>query len=308
MNGLLGLVLVAAGCAAGGLWLVARGLAEPSMSLDAATRHLRRRPVPTTASGRRWTVGERLVRIVPSESAPWSGDEILADLELVGRTPEVHASLLLAALLVGAVGPSLLIAAATHLGLASLGWFAPIGVALLAAIAAPMAVHADVRTRARQLRRDLRHQLSAFLDVVTMLLAGNVGNEGALRHAASAGDGRLFIELRRRMTEAETAGRSVVHALGALGSALRIVELQQIAASASLASSEGAPVARSLAAKCSTLRSSLASEDEAAARVRTGKLSLPLVGMGIVIMRLTTLKTHWPVTRLSSASPNAWSR
>ena len=74
----------------------------------------------------------------------------------------------------------------------------------------------------------------AASDVVTMLLAGNVGNEGALRQAARAGDGRLFVELRRRMLVAETSNRSLVSALGQLGDDLELVELQQISASASL--------------------------------------------------------------------------
>ena len=58
---------------------------------------------------------------------------------------------------------------------------------------------------------DLRHQLGAYLDMVTMLLAGNVVYEGALDQAARAGDGLLFRELRRRMREVATTG----HSLGA---------------------------------------------------------------------------------------------
>ncbi len=117
-----------------------------------------------------------------------------------------------------------------------------------------------------------------------MLLAGNVGNEGALRQAAQAGDGRLFVELRRRILIAETSNRSLVSALGQLGDDLDLVELQQISASASLAASAGAPVARSLAAKCATLRSALSAEQETDARVRTGKITVPLVGMSLLIM------------------------
>lgn len=285
MSAALLAVLAAATCAAAGLWLVAGGFREPVLSLEAARRRLHREGVsaPAGASER---LGSMALRMARPDGRPWSGEGVTADLALVGRSAEAHASLVVVAVLVGLAAPPLAAAASVLVGLAHPGWFAPLGASIGTAVVLPVAVHADMRTRAKQVRRDLRHQLSAFLDVVTMLLAGNVGNEGALRHAASAGDGRLFVELRRRMTEAETAGRSVVDALGALGDHLGIVELQQIAASASLASTEGAPVARSLAAKCSTLRSSLASEDEAAARIRTGKLSLPLVGMGIVIMAL----------------------
>jgi tight adherence protein C len=124
------------------------------------------------------------------------------------------------------------------------------------------------------------------LDVLTMLLASNQGNEGALRLAAEAGDGRLFIELRRRMLEAATAGRPAVTALATLGHDLGLVELTEIAASASLATSQGAPVARSLTAKTESLRSALQAEQEADARVRTGKITFPLVAMGLVFIVL----------------------
>ena len=117
----------------------------------------------------------------------------------------------------------------------------PLGVALLAALVAPLLVHLTMRTQAAEIRRDLRYQLSAYLDVVTMLLAANVGNEGALRQAARTGDGRLFVELRHRIVAAEAANRSLVSALARLGDDLQLIELQQIAASAALGAVAGAP-------------------------------------------------------------------
>ena len=59
-----------------------------------------------------------------------------------------------------------------------------------------------------------------------------------------------------------------------------------MAATATLSAAEGAPVARSLAAKCSTLRSTLAAEQEADARVRTDKVTPPLVAMALLFMAL----------------------
>ena len=171
------------------------------------------------------------------------------------------------------------------LGLLSIGLIAADWLSrLLGAIVGPLIVHNSMRSAAAEQRHDLRYQLSSYLDVVTMLLAGNVGNEGALRQAAQAGDGRLFIELRRRILVAETSNRSLVSALAQLGDDLDLVELQQISASASLAASAGAPVAKSLAAKCATLRGALSSEQETDARVRTGKITVPLVGMSLLIM------------------------
>ena len=214
---------------------------------------------------------------------PFGGD-VLADLRLVQRPPEAHAAMLVAAAVAGLVAPTLLLGVGQWLGAVSLGMAIPLGVALLAALVAPLLVHLTMRTQAAEIRRDLRYQLSAYLDVVTMLLAANVGNEGALRQAARTGDGRLFVELRHRIVAAEAANRSLVSALARLGDDLQLIELQQIAASAALGAVAGAPVSRSLAAKCATLRSTLAAEQETEARVRTGKITVPLVGMSVLIM------------------------
>jgi hypothetical protein len=65
-----------------------------------------------------------------------------------------------------------------------------------------------------------------------------------------------------------------------------MVELEQVAAATALSAAEGAPVARTLSAKCATLRSTLASDEEAAARIRNDKVTPPLVGMALLFMAL----------------------
>jgi tight adherence protein C len=205
---------------------------------------------------------------------------------LIERPPELHAGYLCAAAIGGFVLPLVITSSLATSRLIDLPPFAPVWVSVLTAIIAPLAVHSAVAGRAATVRHDMRHQLSAYLDVVTMRLAGNEGNEGALKKSAVDGEGRLFVELRRRIIDAETSGRPLVTALAAIGRDFDVTELQQIAAAASLASSDGAAVARSLAAQCATLRSTLSAEQEADARVRTGKITVPLVGMALVIMTL----------------------
>ena len=119
-----------------------------------------------------------------------------------------------------------------------------------------------------------------------MLLAGNTGYEGALEQAARAGDGRLFVELRRRMRESGARGSSLTDALQRTGVELGLDELEQIAATAALSAAEGAPVARTLAAKCATLRAALSTEQESEARLRTSRLTTPIVGMALIFMGL----------------------
>jgi Flp pilus assembly protein TadB len=273
-------LIVATLLGSGGVWLLLCGIAQRRPSLAKVSTYLAR-PATEVAAGPidGWTrVGRSLARRLPL------GPEIIADLRLMRRSLEVHSAYLVAAAVAGLFGPSLLVAIGQGLGVVSIGLWVPLGLAVAGALIGPIVVQNSMRSAAAEHRNDLRYQLSSYLDVVTMLLAGNVGNEGALRQAAQAGDGRLFVELRRRILIAETSNRSLVSALTQLGDDLDLVELQQISASASLAASAGAPVAKTLAAKCATLRAALSSEQEADARVRTGKITVPLVGMSLLIM------------------------
>ena len=273
-------LIVATLLGAGGVWLLVSGAAQRRPSLSKASNHFARQPVVATIGpldgwARLGRPLARRVRLSP---------DVVADLRLVYRPLEVHAAYLVAAAAGGLFAPTIALLIGQSLGLVSLGLALPLVAALGGAVVGPLLVQASMRSSASAQRDDLRYQLSSYLDVVTMLLAGNLGNEGALRQAAQSGDGRLFVELRKRILVAETSNRSLVSALAQLGDDLELVELQQISASASLAASSGAPVAKSLAAKCATLRSALSAEQEADARVRTGKITVPLVGMSLLIM------------------------
>jgi tight adherence protein C len=275
----VGRLIVATLLGSGGVWLIVAGVAQQRPSLAKMSLHFARTPPMRVGPVDGWArVGRTLTRRVPLRP------NVVADLRLVRRTQEVHLAYLASAAMAGIFGPSLLLAIGQATGLLSIGVVLPLAAALIGATIGPLVVHSSMRSAAAEQRHDLRYQLSSYLDVVTMLLAGNVGNEGALRQAAQAGDGRLFVELRRRILVAETSNRSLVSALSQLGNDLDLVELQQVSASASLAASAGAPVAKSLAAKCATLRSALSAEQETDARVRTGKITVPLVGMSLLIM------------------------
>ncbi|MEZ5298216.1 MAG: hypothetical protein R2697_18680 [Ilumatobacteraceae bacterium] len=155
-----------------------------------------------------------------------------AELALVGRPVEQHALLLVAASVAGFAVPTLLLWLLRTAGLIGLAWYAPLAISLAGAALGPVLVHSATIDEATRIRSDLRYQVSAYLDVVTMLLAGNTGYEGALEQAAHAGDGRLFVELRRRMREAGARGASLTDALRNTGRDLGLDELEQIASTA----------------------------------------------------------------------------
>lgn len=281
----IGAVVVLSVAAVVGAMVAVGGWMQPSPSLQRTVARLRR-PAGSTTGDDRDALGRlggavagaatRFPRLVPTH----------AQFALVGRRPEQHALWLVFAASAGFVAPAVLLAALQRAGLLGLGWSVPAIGALGGAVLGPVVVHTATVARATTITDDLRYQTSAYLDVVTMLLAGNTGYEGALEQAAHAGDGRLFVELRRRMRESGARGASLTEALQRTGTELGLDELEQVAATATLSASEGAPVARTLAAKCATLRAALATEQEREARLRTSRLTTPIVGMALVFMGL----------------------
>jgi tight adherence protein C len=269
----------------GGVLLAISGWLQPTPNLRRVVAHLQRQPATPAhgIAGRRdrflqsaATTARRHPRLMPTDP----------DLALAGRTPEQHVVWLVLAAFTGFVIPPLVLSLLQASGIVGLGWFVPLGLAAAGAALGPLMLHASTVEKATRVRSDLRYQVSAYLDVVTMLLAGNTGYEGALEQAAQAGDGRLFAELRRRMRESGARGSSLTDALRRTGMDLGLDELEQVAATAALSAAEGAPVARTLAAKCATLRSALATEQETEARLRTSKLTTPIVGMALIFMSL----------------------
>lgn len=267
----------------GGLLLVVDGWSQPAPSLGRTVARLRR-PGATSAHA---AGTPRLLAVIATAAA--AHPRLLptdAQLRLLDRSVARHVLWLVTAAVGGLVGPGLLLALGQRFGLLGLGWAIPLAGALAGTLLGPMLVHTSTTAAAERRRADVRYQASAYLDVVTMLLAGNTGYEGALEQAAAAGDGRLFVELRRRMREAGARGGSLTEALRRAAAELGVDELEHVAATAALSASEGAPVARSLAAKCATMRAALATEQESEARLRTSRLSTPIVGMALIFMGL----------------------
>ena len=99
----------------------------------------------------------------------------------------------------------------------------------------------------------------------------------ALGDAASVGAGWAFAYLRRALDQARLARETPWAALGRLGNELGVGELSELAASVSLAGTEGAKVRASLAAKAAPLRTHELAEAETADQAATERMSLPVV-------------------------------
>ena len=170
------------------------------------------------------------------------------DLRVTDRTIERHAVDKLTAAVVGLGTPVLFAAVAAAAGVA-----VPYGLVAVAALGFGVAgfLLPDVllRDAARARRDGMRHALSAYLDLVNVLLAGSAGTETALAAAADAGDGWAFAELRACLAQARARRQSPWEAFSSLGAELGVGELQELAASVRLAGEQGAKIKASLGAK-----------------------------------------------------------
>ncbi|MGH9295777.1 MAG: type II secretion system F family protein, partial [Acidimicrobiales bacterium] len=192
------------------------------------------------------------------------------------RSPERHlaekVTLALVGLLFVPAVTALLALGGAHLPLAVPLWGAL--VVMAAGFVVPdLGIHTDAARR----RRDFRHALSSFLDLVVVALAGGGGVETALFDAAGVGSSWPFEHLRRALDEARLARRTPWDALGRLGADLGVGELSELASSVALAGTEGAKVRASLSAKAVSLRTHALAEAETADQATSERMSLPVV-------------------------------
>ena len=170
----------------------------------------------------------------------------------------------------------------------------PMWLMIVGALVGLLVPRVVLRSDAAQARRDFRHALGAYLDVLVLLLAAGEGPEWAMDLAARAGNGPAFIELRRAVSQARLSGEPVWDRLDELGRRVRIPELREIAAAGSLAGEYGAAVRRSLMAKARALRTAALAEAETAARRKSQAMFAPLVlmGLGFVLFLIYPLVTN----------------
>jgi tight adherence protein C len=279
-------VIAALVCGAGvgaGLWLIVRGLFPPRPSLAHALAQLRRLPEPAPVltpepeGGIAARLGRPVAEVLSRTKADWLlPGKVRQDLAVLGRTPERHLSEKVTLALIGLLfAPA--IAVLLALGGAHLPVLVPLWASLIFMVTGFFLPDLGVHSEATRRRRDFRHALSSFLDLVVVALAGGGGVETALVDAASVGSGWAFGYLRRALDQARLARQTPWAALGRLGQQLGVSELSELAASVALAGTEGAKVRASLAAKAASLRTHQLAEAETADQAASERMSLPVV-------------------------------
>uniref|UniRef100_A0AAU2A0F8 Type II secretion system F family protein n=1 Tax=Streptomyces sp. NBC_00093 TaxID=2975649 RepID=A0AAU2A0F8_9ACTN len=183
----------------------------------------------------------------------WEQRSLRADLAVLDRSWE---NFLATKVLLGAAGlffGPFLFAIVYTLSMAS-SPAVPVWLALLFALVFFFLPDLEVRRDAAEKRRDLRRVIGAYLDLVSMSLAGGRGLPEALMAAAEVSDGWATQRIRNALADARITGTSQWQALGSLGEELGVEELKDLSASLALVADDGAKVRESLASRAETMR------------------------------------------------------
>lgn len=261
-----------------GWWLLLTWVLPPRPALRDRLARLSARPpaapiavvddaVWVVAWGRMFVPGLRMLGL--------PGARIEADLRVTGRGADTHLAAKALLTIAGLLAPWLLHALLTLGGL-SPGVEVPLLAGLVLAALGFLTPDLDARAKATRLRREFRDALSAFLDLVGITLAGGAGVEAALGDAAAIGTGPAFEAIRRALRTAQLTRATPWTTLRRLGEELDITELAELAASISLAGTEGARVRASLAAKAQALRTHQVTDAETEAQAATERMALPV--------------------------------
>lgn len=224
-----------------------------------------------------------LARLGRAEGGPL-GNRAL-DLAITGRSDEV---LLGRQILTGLVG--LFALPALAVALAPSGIRLPLPVLLLGApllgaglVWLPaLSLHHDAEER----RREFRHGLACYLDLVAMSLAGGRGAPQALAETAALSPSWPFRMLGDAVATARLATTSPWREFATLGRRIGVGELDVLAASLALVGDHGARVRETLAARAATLRRRALTdaEGDAAQADQTMRIAQVLLAFGFLIL------------------------
>lgn len=175
-----------------------------------------------------------------------------SDLSVLGRSLERH---LVVSLLLGLLGfgAPLLITALGALAGRPMGSLPLLACLVLGAAMAALPM-VRLRSRAAQARRDFRHVVGSFLDLVSMSLGAGRGVPEALDAASTLSDDPAMARIRDALAAARLRGETPWAAMGRLGGTLRIDELRDLSAALALVAEDGAKIRESLSARATSMR------------------------------------------------------
>lgn len=242
-----------------GLFLLALALIPRRVSLsrqlaalDAgpASPHTAVGPVGQESEVSRW-VGRAVAKFCAEQG--WEFRSLRSSLALAGKSFESYLAskvlLSIFGLLLGPVAYALATLAGLHLT-----FVIPVWLGLALGVIFFLLPDLEVKQKADKARRDFRHAIGAFLDLVAMNLSGGRGVPEALMAASEIGTGRAMWRIRESLVNARITGQTPWQALGKLGEEVQVDELRDLSAALSLVAEDGAKVRESLVSRAASLR------------------------------------------------------
>ncbi len=258
------ILVMAAGAVAGtGMFLLVRLFVQPRPGVAATLARIdasRRAGGPYVATAdiaelsaverARLGIGTRIE--VEALARGWKLERTHTDLAIMNRPFAVHmgTKVLLG---VGALVWLPLMAGMLNLGGIGIGTVVPT-VLTLGAVVFFFLPDLVLGKEAEERRRDFRHVVGSFLDLVAMNLAGGRGLPEALMAASSVGDHWAIARIRQALSNARVVGITPWEGVGRLGKELGVDELRDLASALALAGDEGAKIRKSLMARAESMR------------------------------------------------------
>lgn len=218
---------------------------------------------------------------------------IRADLAMTGKSVESFLSASLLGAVIGFVVPTLLAAVAGALGL-HVG-LTPVWVGVVFALLGAALPTLTLRGQAADRRRDFRHVISSFLDLVAMNLSGGRGVPEALETASGISSSWGMVMIRDTLRTARLQGITPWAALGHLGEELQIDELRDLASALGLVAEDGAKVRDSLAARAESMRQRELADAEGRAQAQSQSM---LVAQLLLCVGFLTFLVYPAVARI----------
>jgi Flp pilus assembly protein TadB len=269
LAGLAVAVLIGELIPAGPSLRAAFGRMESTRPADAA------QPVTSTAR----ELASRIAASVPWLPVP------AADLRLLGQeTDEWLASKLMFGLAGLVVVPVL--SALLALGGTRVTWTVPVAASLALGAALFFAPDLVTRVNAAEKRRDFRHALTSYLDLVALERGAGAAPTEALEAAADVGGGWAFERIAAALDQARKASRAPWEGLAELAAQTGVPELADLAEIAGIAGNEGARILDTLSARAESMRAEAlaATKAQAGSRSTTMVLPIALLAAGFLVL------------------------
>ncbi|MDH6575163.1 hypothetical protein [Kitasatospora sp. MAP5-34] len=195
-------------------------------------------------------------------------------LALIGRTPARFMAHKLLFALIGLLLPGYASAMAVLTG-AALPVAVPLAAGPALAVLGWLVPDAIVSGEAKEAKAEYLHGIAAYLELVALERAADLGPAEALRRAAAVGRGTVFRRIRDALERAATDRLPPWDGLDALAEELGLTPLQDVADIMRISGTDGAAVYDTLRARAKGLRGELLAADLARANTDSERMVAP---------------------------------